>query len=88
MDNHIEKDLSNLLKHKDEKILTNQYILTQIGITINRIISELEEAKTFVIKSGSINEFSTLLLGTQLEKIKQDIIDIKLNYKKRTKQDL
>lgn len=88
MDKHIEKDLSTLLKIEDEKILTNQYILTQIGITINRIISELEEVKTLVKKSNSINGFSTLLLGTQLEKFKQEIIDIKLAYQKKTKQDL
>ena len=80
MDNELENLVNNL--KNDSTILSNEKIRNNVILNINRIIVELKDLTSYVVK-GKDNIFPMLLLGAELERTIKEILEIKQKFLKK-----
>lgn len=81
MNNNIQEYLTRI-KNNSSKPLSREEIITEAILNVKRLIIELQELEN-IIMSKSNNTFATIILGTQLEHIKCELIEIKHKYQKK-----
>ena len=80
MDNELENLVNNL--KNDSNILSNEQIRNSVILNINRIIVELKDLTSYVVK-GKDDTFPMLLLGAELERTIKEILEIKQKFLKK-----
>ncbi len=68
---------------KDTTQLTYEELVTRVILSINRTKIEIQDLEQLIVNKKDNNVFSLLILGTQFEIIKKEIIKIKQDYLKK-----
>ena len=82
MENDVKNFLSDIKKNHNNE-LTREGLITEVVINIERIVIELHEIKKITLETGHEDTFSIVILGSQMEKVKRDLIKIKQEYQKK-----
>jgi hypothetical protein len=76
-------DYLSSIHSNDTTELTREHLITGTVINIKRIILELQELENIVVANAHDNVFAMLILGSQLENVKRELIKIKQEYQKK-----
>ena len=81
--NHDFENYLSLIKKDSETVLTKEHLITGAIVNTKRIIIELQELESVILTEAHNNTFSLLILGSQLETLKRELIKIKQEYQKK-----
>lgn len=81
--NHDFENYLSLIKKDSETVLTKEHLITGAIVNTKRIIIELQELESVILTEAHNNIFSLLILGSQLETLKRELIKIKQEYQKK-----
>lgn len=82
MDNNFSDYLFSIHSN-DTHELTHEHLITGAVINIKRIMLELQELESMIVTNARDNVFTILILGSQLENVKRELIKIKQEYQKK-----
>ena len=77
------KNYLSTINEDGKTVLTKEHLIAGAVVNVKRIILELQELEIAILKESNNSIPSMLILGSQLETVKREVIKIKQEHQKK-----